>query len=103
MRLSIVMPVYNEGEVIAKTINGVEAAVKVPHELLIVYDMDEDSTVPPVKKLQKKYHLAIPIDHHSATRYAKICSVFIAFSHSTSLHMRSPHFSMAYLGCCLDS
>lgn len=55
MRLSIVMPVYNEGEVIAKTINGVEAAVKIPHELLIVYDMDEDSTVPPVKKLQKKY------------------------------------------------
>ena len=55
MKLSIVMPVYNEGEVIAETIRRVENSVQIPHELLIVYDMDEDTTVPQVKKLQKKY------------------------------------------------
>src|SRR3989338_9727997 len=55
MKLSIVMPVYNEGKVIGETIDGVETSVKTPHELLICYDMDEDTTVPPVKKLQKKY------------------------------------------------
>ena len=55
MRLSIVMPVYNEGEVIEKTIQGVETKVKIPHELLIVYDMDDDTTVRPVQNLQKKY------------------------------------------------
>lgn len=55
MRLSIVMPVYNEGEVIGETIKRVETAVDTPHELLIVYDMDEDTTVLQVKKLQKKY------------------------------------------------
>lgn len=49
------MPVYNEGEVIQKTIKNVETSVKVPHELLIVYDMDEDTTVGPTKKLQKKF------------------------------------------------
>ncbi len=49
------MPVYNEGKVISETIEKVEAAVGTPHELLIVYDMDEDTTVPPTKKLQKKY------------------------------------------------
>lgn len=49
------MPVYNEGDVIAKTIKRVETTVKTPHELLIVYDMDEDTSIPPVKKLQKKY------------------------------------------------
>jgi len=49
------MPVYNEGKVIGETIDGVETSVKTPHELLIIYDMDEDTTVPPVKKLQKKY------------------------------------------------
>lgn len=54
-QLSIVMPVYNEGEVITETVTRVEAAVTAPHELLIIYDMDEDTTVPPVKKLQKKY------------------------------------------------
>lgn len=55
MKLSIVMPVYNEGKVIKTTIEQVEKAVKTPHELLIVYDMNEDTTVEPAKKLQKKY------------------------------------------------
>jgi len=49
------MPVYNEGEVIEETISRVESSIKIPHELLIIHDMDEDTTVPEVKKLQKKY------------------------------------------------
>ncbi len=49
------MPVYNEGEIIRKTITQVESAVKIPHELLIIYDMAKDSTILPTKKLQKKY------------------------------------------------
>jgi len=55
LKLSIVMPVYNEGTVIQETIKRVESAVKTPHELLIIYDMQEDTTISPVKKLQKKY------------------------------------------------
>lgn len=55
MKLSIVMPVYNEGEVIAEAIGRVESKVTILHELLIIYDMDEDDTVPPVRKLQGKY------------------------------------------------
>lgn len=49
------MPVYNEGKVIGETVRRVEDLVKPSHELLIVYDMDEDTTVPQVKKLQEKY------------------------------------------------
>lgn len=49
------MPVYNEGEVIKKTIQGVETRVKIPHELLIIYDMHDDTTIKPVQILQKKY------------------------------------------------
>lgn len=55
MKLSIVMPVYNEGEIIKQTITQVESAIKTPHELLVIYDMGGDTTVPQVKKLQKKY------------------------------------------------
>ena len=55
MQLSIVMPVYNEGEVIDDTVRQVELAIQIPHELLIIYDMGEDTTVPVVKKLQKKF------------------------------------------------
>ncbi len=52
------MPAYNEGEVIGETIKKVHEQVKVPFELLIVYDFEQDSTVAPVKKLQTKYKKA---------------------------------------------
>ena len=55
------MPVYNEGKVIAETIKRVHEAIKMPFELLIVYDMDEDTTVPAVKKIQSKYTKTKPI------------------------------------------
>ncbi len=49
------MPVYNEGKVIPETIKRVHEAVNTPFELLIVYDMDEDTTVGAVKRIQAKY------------------------------------------------
>src|SRR3989304_1752141 len=55
MLLTIVMPAYNEGEVIGKTIKSVHEKLKTPFELLIVYDFDQDSTVPAAKKLEKTY------------------------------------------------
>ena len=39
--LSIVMPVYNEGQLIRETIGKVESSIKYKHELLIIYDMDD--------------------------------------------------------------
>lgn len=51
-RLSVVMPVYNEGELVVPTIRGLEAAIAgIDHEVLVVHDMDEDTTVPVVKQL----------------------------------------------------
>lgn len=55
MDLSIVIPVYNEGEHINKVIAGIESVVKIPHEVLLVYDFPEDSTILPAKKLKKAY------------------------------------------------
>lgn len=55
MKLSIVMPVYNEGKIIAKTIANLKSSIKISHELIIVYDMDSDTTILPAKKLQKEY------------------------------------------------
>lgn len=53
--LSIVMPAYNEGEVIQQTIKSIYEKVKAPFEILIVYDFEQDNTVPAVKKIQSKY------------------------------------------------
>src|SRR5207245_1545047 len=40
------MPVYNEGEAVVPVLRALEAAVTTSHETLVVYDFDEDSTVP---------------------------------------------------------
>ena len=46
--LHIVIPAYNEGENITRTLAAIEDRVMTPHRVLIVYDFDGDSTVPAV-------------------------------------------------------
>lgn len=53
--ISIIVPVYNEGSNIAFFIHALEKAVKIKHEVLIVYDFDEDNTIPVAKKLQRQF------------------------------------------------
>lgn len=48
---SVVMPVWNEGERVTPTLRAFAAAVHTPYELLVVYDMPEDTTVPVVERL----------------------------------------------------
>jgi dolichol-phosphate mannosyltransferase len=51
--LSVVVPVYNEGENVVPTLRGVVGETHVrPLEVLVVHDFDEDTTVPVVKRLQ---------------------------------------------------
>ena len=51
--LSVVIPVYNEGENVVPTLRGVvEKTHTRPLEVLVVHDFDEDTTVPVVKRLQ---------------------------------------------------
>jgi dolichol-phosphate mannosyltransferase len=49
--LSIILPVYNEGEAVEPVLRGLADAVKTPHELLVVYDFDGDTTVPVIERL----------------------------------------------------
>jgi dolichol-phosphate mannosyltransferase len=54
--LSVVIPVYNEGENVAPTLRGVIEKTHVrPLELLVVHDFDEDTTVPVVKRMQSEF------------------------------------------------
>lgn len=51
--LSVVIPVYNEGENVVPTLRAVvERTHMRPLEVLVVHDFDEDTTVPVVKRLQ---------------------------------------------------
>src|SRR3989338_7375334 len=54
-KLSILMPVLNEGDNLKTLLPIFETLVEMPHEVLIVYDIPDDSSIPAVKQLQKKY------------------------------------------------
>jgi glycosyltransferase involved in cell wall biosynthesis len=49
--LSIVMPVFQEGEAVEQVIRALTSGVRTPHEILVVYDFDEDPTVPVIVRL----------------------------------------------------
>jgi glycosyltransferase involved in cell wall biosynthesis len=49
--LAIVLPVYNEGEAVEPVLRALSAGVRTPHELVVVYDFDADTTVPVVARL----------------------------------------------------
>lgn len=54
--LSVVIPVYNEGENVVPTLRGVVERTHVrPLEVLVVHDFDEDTTVPVVKGMQSEF------------------------------------------------
>jgi glycosyltransferase involved in cell wall biosynthesis len=44
--LSIIIPVFNVAENIRNTLNAIEEKIKTPHTIYIVYDFDEDNTLP---------------------------------------------------------
>jgi len=48
--LHIAIPVYNEAANISQTLGKIETIVTVPHRILIIYDFDEDDTIPVVKE-----------------------------------------------------
>lgn len=52
---TIVIPVFNEGENITPMINELEKQVRIPHEVLIVYDFDQDDTLPAARRLRRRY------------------------------------------------
>jgi glycosyltransferase involved in cell wall biosynthesis len=46
-----VLPVYNEGEAVEPVLRALSAGVATPHELVVVYDFDADTTVPVIARL----------------------------------------------------
>lgn len=52
--LTVVMPVWNEGERVVPTIRAFAAAVQTPYELLVVHDEPDDTTVPVIDRLSRE-------------------------------------------------
>jgi dolichol-phosphate mannosyltransferase len=54
VQVSVVIPVYNEGEDIVPVLRRILDAVTLPCEVLVVHDMPEDTTVPIVEAYAEK-------------------------------------------------
>lgn len=63
LALSVVVPVFHEETSIAATLAELRAKIRTPHTVLVVYDYDEDPTVPVVRDL-----LAAQPDAHANVR-----------------------------------
>jgi glycosyltransferase involved in cell wall biosynthesis len=50
--LAVILPVYNEGDAVEPVLRDLAARVATPHELVVVYDFDGDSTVPVIRRLE---------------------------------------------------
>ncbi|MEK6721080.1 MAG: glycosyltransferase [Chloroflexota bacterium] len=55
MELSIVMPVFKEGEAVVPVIRALERDVRTPHEILVVYDFDDDPTAPVIARIAAEF------------------------------------------------
>lgn len=55
LSLTLVMPVLNEGERVIPAIATLGLTVKYPFELIVVYDNDNDITLPVILELQTKF------------------------------------------------
>jgi dolichol-phosphate mannosyltransferase len=49
--LSVVMPVFKEGDAVEPVLRALTTSVSASHEILVVYDFDEDPTVPVIDRL----------------------------------------------------
>jgi dolichol-phosphate mannosyltransferase len=59
--LSIVLPVYNEGDAADPVIRALNSAVRTPHEILVVYDFEGDTTVPVAIRLAEQLPAVRPL------------------------------------------
>ena len=57
--IEIIIPVYNEGENIVRTLEEIEGKVSHPHSILVVYDFDQDNTLPPLQRYIDGGHAGI--------------------------------------------
>ena len=53
--LDLIVPVFNEGPNIARSIEEIDAKVPLRKRILIVYDFDEDDTLPAVRAIQPSF------------------------------------------------
>lgn len=53
--VDLIIPVYNEGTNIGRALDEIDRKVPLPKRVIVVYDFDEDDTLPVVRELMPRY------------------------------------------------
>ncbi len=53
--LTVVIPVYNEGDTILDTLRAIRRELRVPAVISVVYDSEADTTLPPLRQLEPDF------------------------------------------------
>jgi len=61
LKLSILLPVRNEGINIELMLKILEAVLEIPHEILIIYDDKKDETLTVIEKIRRNYSTIKPV------------------------------------------
>jgi len=70
MKVSIVIPAYNEEACVEKVVSHLKEALCVEHEIVIVNDHSSDRTKEVVRELQDKYKNIVLVDNKDARGFA---------------------------------
>lgn len=62
--INIVIPVYNEGGNIQKLFEEIKEKMNTPAEILVVYDFDEDNTLPVIAAIKDKYPFPVRVERN---------------------------------------
>ena len=68
--LEILIPVFDEGENIVRTLKEIAASVHHAHQITVVYDFDEDNTLPPLHRFMRESSADIRIVKNKYSRGA---------------------------------
>ncbi len=58
---TVLVPVYNEGSNIEVLLGQLKEALTFPHEIVIIYDFDEDNTLPAVKHAEEELGIQVTL------------------------------------------
>jgi dolichol-phosphate mannosyltransferase len=81
-RLSIVIPVFNEGDAVVACLDRILAGVQLPCEILVVYDDERDSTVPALRKYAASNEQVVPICNEYGSGPAR--AIRYGFDHASA-------------------
>jgi len=58
-KLAIIIPAYNEGDNIKALLDRIQRDIKIPVEVNVIYDFDEDTTLPVLAKIKGLYPFTV--------------------------------------------